>query len=191
MRTSSIHNTFAAFLRGINVGGNNPIKMDTLRKALENIGLHNVRTILASGNIVFDTTLAIESNIAGKIERCLQDTLEKEIGVIVRSIDHLQTIVESDPFQKVPADSKTKFYVTFLSDNVSQKSPSPNPSRDSGFCIVRSSKSEVFSYVVLTKDVRSTDFITWLDKNYGKLITTRTWGTIKKVLNAAHKEATK
>ena len=191
MSTVNTSRTFAAFLRGINVGGNNPIKMDTLRKALEDIGLQNVKTILASGNVVFDAASTSESTIAKKIERCVEDTFGKEIVVIVRSIGDLQKMVASNPFKSIPADSKTKFYVTLLPDNTIQKSPVPKPTKDAGFSVVRTSKREVFSYTVLTPGVRSTDSMTWLDKNYGKSVTTRTWGTIEKVLKAAQKEATK
>ncbi|MBI1730339.1 DUF1697 domain-containing protein [Candidatus Acetothermia bacterium] len=45
---------YAAFLRGINVGGKKIIKMAELREAVESLGFRNVRTILASGNLLFD-----------------------------------------------------------------------------------------------------------------------------------------
>ena len=44
---------YAAFLRGINVGGNNIIKMEELKKVFESMGFLNVKTILASGNVLF------------------------------------------------------------------------------------------------------------------------------------------
>lgn len=44
---------FVAFLRGINVGGNNIIKMETLRGEFENIGFRSVKTYIQSGNVIF------------------------------------------------------------------------------------------------------------------------------------------
>ena len=46
-------NTYIAFLRGINVGGNNILPMKELSKLLEDLGLQTVKTYLASGNVVF------------------------------------------------------------------------------------------------------------------------------------------
>ncbi|MGH8103125.1 MAG: DUF1697 domain-containing protein, partial [bacterium] len=47
---------YVAFLRGINVGGHKPVRMEDLRKALGSLGFKNVRTILASGNVIFHTS---------------------------------------------------------------------------------------------------------------------------------------
>lgn len=185
MSTKNTSYSFAAFLRGINVGGNNPIKMDALRAALEDAGFQNVRTVLASGNVVFETTSASESMLAKKIQTCVKDAFDKEIGVIVRSIDDLQKTVDSDPFRQVKVDSKTKFYVTFLSDQATNKLPVKMPPKDSGFTIVRAASREIFSYIVLSPGIQSTDLMSWLDKIYGKNVTTRTWNTIAKVLKAA------
>ena len=44
---------YAAFLRGVNVGGHRPLKMADVRAAFERMGFGNVRTVLASGNVVF------------------------------------------------------------------------------------------------------------------------------------------
>jgi uncharacterized protein (DUF1697 family) len=46
--------TYVAFLRGINSGRNPTIKMDLLKKAFEELGLENVKTVIASGNVIFD-----------------------------------------------------------------------------------------------------------------------------------------
>lgn len=46
---------YAAFLRGINIGGNKKVPMADLKKMLEKIGFSNVQTILVSGNVVFDS----------------------------------------------------------------------------------------------------------------------------------------
>jgi uncharacterized protein (DUF1697 family) len=47
---------YVAFLRGINVGGKRLIKMEDLRRVVESIGLKNVRTFIASGNVLFETS---------------------------------------------------------------------------------------------------------------------------------------
>lgn len=49
-------NEYIALLRGINVGGNNIIKMAELRECITGLGFKNVRTYIQSGNILFETT---------------------------------------------------------------------------------------------------------------------------------------
>jgi len=49
--------TFIAFLRGINVGGNHKVPMAVLRNKMTDWGYENVKTILNSGNVVFDLQL--------------------------------------------------------------------------------------------------------------------------------------
>ena len=46
---------YVAFLRGINVGGNNKIGMEELRQAFMSVGFAGVKTVLASGNVIFET----------------------------------------------------------------------------------------------------------------------------------------
>ena len=59
---------YVAFLRGINVGGKRLIKMEDLRRVVESIGLKNVRTFIASGNLLFETSQTNRDALARKIE---------------------------------------------------------------------------------------------------------------------------
>ena len=52
---------FVALLRGVNVGGNKRVPMAELRVALEALGYTNVRTLLNSGNAVFDSTIRLSA----------------------------------------------------------------------------------------------------------------------------------
>jgi uncharacterized protein (DUF1697 family) len=58
---------YVAFLRGINVGGHKTIKMDELKEAFEANGFKNVKTFLASGNVLFDAPKAGVTTLAKKI----------------------------------------------------------------------------------------------------------------------------
>lgn len=57
---------YIALLRAINVGGHT-VKMDRLRTLFAQVGLANVETFIASGNVIFDTpiqdTRALEQRI--------------------------------------------------------------------------------------------------------------------------------
>ena len=58
---------FVAFLRAINVGGRN-VKMEQLRRIFESIGLTNVETVIASGNVVFDAKAKSAKTIEKKLQ---------------------------------------------------------------------------------------------------------------------------
>jgi uncharacterized protein (DUF1697 family) len=57
--------TYVALLRGINVGGNNLIRMVALKASFERAGFRNVATYIQSGNVVFES----EDNDGGTLER--------------------------------------------------------------------------------------------------------------------------
>ena len=82
---------YAAFLRGINVGGKNLIKMDALRASLTTLGLHEVKTYLQSGNIVFSHELSD----AGELARRITDIIEKDFGLkVTATTRNLRTVTE-------------------------------------------------------------------------------------------------
>jgi uncharacterized protein (DUF1697 family) len=57
---------YVAFLRGINVGGKNKIKMETLREVFASLGFHNVKTYINSGNVIFETAETDDKTLAAK-----------------------------------------------------------------------------------------------------------------------------
>ncbi len=68
-----------SFLRGVNVGGHNKIKMDALRELYRKLGFHDPRTYVQSGNVVFG---AKDKNLKAKV---LEDAIEKDLRVSPRS----------------------------------------------------------------------------------------------------------
>lgn len=83
---------FVAFLRGINVGGHR-VGMDRLRVLFEEMGLSDVTTFLASGNVVFSTDSKDVAAMADRIERYLTRGLGYEVPTFLRSPAHLGEIV--------------------------------------------------------------------------------------------------
>ena len=93
-------NTYIAFLKGINVGGKNCIKMPELIRIFSDLGLKNVKTYIQSGNIIFQTTAASIKGLADTISHNINRT--KGIKPYVHLIleNDLQTIVSKMPFTK-------------------------------------------------------------------------------------------
>jgi uncharacterized protein (DUF1697 family) len=86
-----------AFLRAINVGGH-VVKMDHLRKLLTSLGLENVETVIASGNVVLDARSTSTAKLEDQIEAGLLAELGYEVVTMVRTPKELAEIVAHRPF---------------------------------------------------------------------------------------------
>jgi uncharacterized protein (DUF1697 family) len=169
--------TYAAFLRGINSGLNPTIKMDVLRKAFEGIGFRNVKTVIASGNVLFDTESTNEKNLEQIIEKALPKAIGFESATIVYKVDDLQRLTDLNPFKDTEVTPQTKPYVTFL-----KELPKNNPKiSGKGFKILGTIGRAVFSVVDLSC-AKTPDLMKVLDKEFGKNNTTRGWKTIERIL---------
>jgi uncharacterized protein (DUF1697 family) len=87
---------YVALLRGINVGGQNPIKMADLRACFEQHGFDDVTTYIQSGNVLFDST-GSSVVLTDRIERMLTETFDLEATVVIRSRRQMRAIVEGAP----------------------------------------------------------------------------------------------
>ncbi len=178
-------NKFAAFLRGINVGGNNKIRMADLKKAFESSGFKNVKTILASGNVIFETTKSDIPEITEKIQNDLKKEFRSEISVIIRPVGEIIKLFKKEPFGKINVTPQTRLYVTFLPAKIKKKIKTPFSPEDENFTIVLMTGQEICSVLALTPDNTSLDLMGYIEKNYGRKVTTRNWNTIKKILDVS------
>jgi uncharacterized protein (DUF1697 family) len=103
---------YAAFLRGVNVGGVN-LKMAEVANALENAGFTNVRTILASGNVLLESRSGVEA-VRKKAEKALRDTFGYDAWVLAYQIDAVAAISERFPFEREVEGHHS--YITFVTD---------------------------------------------------------------------------
>src|SRR5437867_4852805 len=87
---------YVALLRGINVGGNNVIRMADLRACLEADGFDDVRTYIQSGNVVFTAT-GSPGTLTARLERTLSAGFGYEATVAVRSARQFRAIVDAAP----------------------------------------------------------------------------------------------
>src|ERR1041385_310257 len=124
---------FVALLRGINVGGNKMVKMDDLKKWFAALGFKNVKTILATGNVLFESSAKNESALAKKIADKLKAELGHEVGLQIRSIDEIQKLADRNPFKKIKVTPATRLYITFLADKPKSKLKIPYISAEKDF----------------------------------------------------------
>ena len=103
---------YAAFLRGVNVGGVN-LKMAEVAKAFENAGFAGVRTILASGNVLLESRSGVDA-VRKKAEKALRDTFGYDAWVLAYDIKTVAAISEDFPFERELDGHHS--YVTFVTD---------------------------------------------------------------------------
>ncbi|MGP0224241.1 MULTISPECIES: DUF1697 domain-containing protein [unclassified Paenarthrobacter] len=104
--------SYAVFLRGINVGGIN-IKMADLKAALADYPFSKVKTLLASGNVVLQSDLAAK-DVKAEFEACLRKAFGYDAWVVVLTAARVAELVDACPY---PADDKaTHSYITLASD---------------------------------------------------------------------------
>ncbi len=102
--------THIALLRAVNVGGTGKLPMAELRAMAERIGFDNPRTYIASGNLVFESAMTADEARAA-LEAALEGYAGKPVGVIMRSPDAMQAVLDANPF---PQAAGNRCIVHFL-----------------------------------------------------------------------------
>lgn len=166
--------TYVALLRGINLG-KRQIKMAELRALLESQGYKDVRTLLASGNVVLNAKERDAASLRAKLEKAIKAKFGFDVPVLLRSEKEIVALVKANPFKGVKPDKNTRFYVTFLSTNSSIKASKEH--KDHGIHAIN--KEYVAS--VLRADTGTPDHMDYLVKLFGANITTRNWNTVLKI----------
>jgi uncharacterized protein (DUF1697 family) len=168
---------YAAFLRGVMPTN---ARMPELKKCFEAAGFTGVKTILSSGNVVFSARAASAASLERKAEEAMERRLGRAFPAIVRPLDALWEILESDPFAAFPLPPHAKRVVTFL-----RATPPSKPSLPvelAGARILCLQGGEAFSAYV--PGPRGPVFMTLIERTFGSEVTTRTWDTVKKVAAA-------
>ncbi len=173
---------YAAFLRGINVGGNKPVSMQKLKKTFDSMQFKDVQTLLASGNVLFEAPPIDAIALEQKIEEKLKETFGQDISVLIRTMEELEHLSNSRPFKGIDVTPKTRLYITFFSDKPKGSLKIPFTSPDKSYTILRVSGREVCSVLILSSNSRTVDLMKVLEKEFGGRITTRNWNTIVRLL---------
>ena len=98
----------------MNVGGAGKLPMADLKALCEDIGLANVRTYIASGNVVFQTAMSA-TKVKAHLEESLEGYAGKPVGVIVRRADEMAAVLAHNPFPKA---APNRVVVTFIDDEL-------------------------------------------------------------------------
>lgn len=132
---------------------------EKLREVFESLGFTKVATVIASGNVIFDSPSTSVTALEKKIESALPEKLGFSSTTIIRSQEEIEKLMKKNPFKGVKDEKPNYLVVTFFKD------------RRAELC------------TVLDLDaMEATKYMSSIEKKHGKQITTRTWKTIGRVL---------
>jgi uncharacterized protein (DUF1697 family) len=165
---------YVALLRGVSPMN---AKMPQLKAAFEAAGFSNVKTVLASGNVVFDTArAAAAATLQRKCEAAMAEALERSFATIVRAQAHLEALLQADPFARHKLPAGAKRIVTFLREP--PRAVPALPIELQGARVLAVEGHEVFTAYV--PQPGNPAFMHLIEKTFGKDVTTRTWDTVRK-----------
>lgn len=168
---------YVALLRGVSPMN---AKMPELKACFESAGFTEVKTVLSSGNVIFNARATSESSLEKKAEAAMAENLERSFYTIVRATATLDAMLKADPFDnfRLPKDSKR--VVTFLRQ--AHKEKLTLPIEFDGARILHADDRHIFSAYVPSP--RGPAFMALIEKTFGKNVTTRTWDTVRKCAKA-------
>lgn len=103
---------YVSFLRAVNVGNSGKISMAHLKNLYNDLGCSNVRTLLQSGNVIFD------SEKLPNLKSAIKKRFNLSTEVIIRKQSEIKDLVDSDPFKQYKNISPSFLMVLFLADKV-------------------------------------------------------------------------
>jgi uncharacterized protein (DUF1697 family) len=172
--------SYVAFLRGVNVGGHRKIKMVDLVAMFEAMGHREVRTLLASGNVIFTAGESDHQKLTIAIETALRGELGYQVDIVLRTVEHMQALVAADPYSQFAAQPGQR-YVTFYRDPPDAGGivfPVERP--DLAFTLVALEDGDLLAIGHPLPDGRHGDFTVYA-KGFGAISTTRNWNTVVKL----------
>lgn len=171
---------YVALLRGINVGGKNMIKMETLRATFASLGFENVKSYINSGNLIFETTKTDDGKLAKKIHDAIEKDFGFDISVMVRPMAEIKEVVASDPFAG-QFESHKDVHVFFLNEKLTDA--------QEAFLLEQGNDNELFAivgrHVICLLKIHITDSAVgkgFIDKKLKVAATGRNWRTVNKLL---------
>jgi uncharacterized protein (DUF1697 family) len=166
----------AAFLRAINVGGNNKLPMKDLAAMFVAAGCRDVVTYIQSGNVVFSAPAYVLKKLPQTISKRIADDFGHKVPVVIRSHEQIAAVVRENPFLKA-GELEKSLHVVFLADLPSAEAVAkldPQRSPPDRFIVAG---QDIFLH--LTSGAGQSKLTNaWLDSKLSTVSTVRNWNTI-------------
>lgn len=164
---------YVAFLRGVSPMN---AKMPELKRVFESVGVGNVRTVLSSGNVVFDSRSKSDASIARQAEKAMAEELDRSFLTFVRPVGALSEMIAEEPHAAFRLPALAKRLVIFLREPSSTRLKLPIEVDGASILAVRGLNA-LAAYIPRESDPA---FMRVIEKTFGKDVTTRTLETVMK-----------
>jgi uncharacterized protein (DUF1697 family) len=178
---------YITLLRGINVGGNNIIKMDELKKAFEEMGFSDVITYIQSGNIIFIDLEKDKLKLIEKIEKRLFDKIKSKINIVVLTFSEIKEIIDKKPENFGEDNENYKYDVIFLIEPLKVKDAIKEFNPREGVDKIFMGK-KVLYISRLKKELTKSRFSKITESIIYSQLTIRNWNTTEKLYKLITKE---
>jgi uncharacterized protein (DUF1697 family) len=170
---------YIALLRGINVGGHHKLPMKELRILLGELGLENVQTYIASGNVVFQS----DRTDTGELTREISSAIEANHGfkprILLLTGEEIETAVKANPFPDAESDHKSLHFYFLLDE---PKNPD--------LAALQELKQDNESFELIDKvfylhapdGIGRSKLAEKVERHLGQPTTARNWRTVSKIL---------
>ena len=178
IRESTRAGAWVALLRGVNVGGKNRLAMKALARWFEEAGCLEVRTVGASGNVLFRAPAAVARAAPGRVEARILEACGFRSPVVLRSAAEVAAVRAGNPFAAEGVE-EDHLYVSFLAGKPAPGAAGIDPSRSPGDRFALRGR-EVYLY--LPRGASGTRWTSdYLDRALGVMGTWRNWRTVGKL----------
>jgi uncharacterized protein (DUF1697 family) len=169
----------AAFLKGVNVGGNKKIDMVGLRKIAAEVGCGSARTYLQSGNLVFSCTRKDIEGLAADIEEAIERTYSFRSSVVLRDRRSLAAAIEADPLTHIAVDP-SRHLIGFLVEPPNREAVKAAEAESTDTDLVSVVGRHLYMWCPAGISA-SPLFKVNFDRILGTTVTVRNWNTVTKV----------
>jgi uncharacterized protein (DUF1697 family) len=170
---------YISFLRGINVGGKNIIKMTTLKEVVEKCGFRNVSTFIQSGNVIFEAEGNIKK-ITNRLETVISKAFNYQSRIVLVSHDQLRRVLSEVP-NKWKNHDDLRCYIAFIKEPVTAEAVLAEVKLKEGIDSAKVGKGVLYMSTLLS-GVKKSGFTNLIGKKVYKYITIRNYNTAQKIL---------
>ena len=172
---------YIALLRGIGPGDPR-MQNDKLRGVFTSLGLHDVTSVIASGNIIFNADSA--AGLEQKLEKALFAKLGFHSAVIIRSQTDIKRIIDAQPFGERQHSTKSSYLlVTFFKTPINTTQlilPYQHPTEAYQLLSYSKKGKELYS-LTNPAAVKTPNVMAFIEKQWGKGMTSRSWASVNRI----------
>jgi uncharacterized protein (DUF1697 family) len=172
-----------AMLRGVNVGGHNPISMQALRAFCGTLELRDAQTYVQSGNVVFRSKERNLNALAKRFEDAFEKTFGFRAPLVLRTAGEMQTVIANNPFAMRKEIEPGKLHAIFLTEELGPEARKQLEAVKVGPEEIKSGSREV--YVYYPTGMGKSKLPPLLDRILKKAGTARNWNSVTALLGMA------